>query len=209
MKKQTLALIGLLLILPSLLFAQWSFLYEGWSGHPRIGGGLVPTSLSIGLNYKSKWGTSVSSIGSFGYRERMLYQDPSSGALLASDLLLYDHFRMSSITALTQSIKDHHFSLGVEGSFERALDSMIVGTTLPSGTVAPSGSWSPASIYGNLTGLQGNAFFHYRYAGIGGTTVTGERGTGRPAYRLQLWYSYRRCSGGTGGDDDLLSGDRS
>ncbi len=174
MKRRTLTLLVTLLILPSLLYAKWGAVYEGWSGHPRIAGGLVPTTLSAGLRYQTSWGTSISGVGTLGYTERMLYQDPATGSLLTQDLPLYDLVQVGTTVALTQSISVHHFSLGVAGVVERGLDSMIAGTTLPSGVVQPHATWSTNSIYGKLSRVQGNAFFHYRFGEVKGLPVAGE-----------------------------------
>ncbi len=186
MKKRTLGLIGALLLLPALLFAQWSALYEGWNGHPRIVGGVVPTVLSAGISYQSRGKTSLSALSTFGYTERMLYQDPVTGKL-SGDVLIYDVVQASSLAAVTQSFGVHHLSLGVQGTFERALDSLMVGKAdLPSGKVNPLSTWSANSIYGNLTGLQGKAFFHYRFGEISGMPISGAGALGD----LHLAYSF-------------------
>ena len=152
MRKRILALLGILILVNSLIFGEWVALYEGWEGHPRIGEGLIPTSLSIGLAHQWATRTELHISGSAGYHERLLWQDPISGSIRSSNPLIYDHMDLNLGVGVVQRVGKHRVGATIAMNFERPLDSIITGSVLESGVVLPLDDWDPGTVYGQIDG---------------------------------------------------------
>lgn len=163
MKKRLLSILMIALMCPLLAFGSWSALYEGWEGHPRLGAGLIPTSLGAGLSFDWESGTSLYGLGWAGYKERMIWQDPVSGNLRTTNPPTYDYLGFSVELGVGQTLKDHSLSLGMRASYEMPFDSVIVGTALPSGIVTSLASWGATPAFGNLHAIMVTVEGHYRF----------------------------------------------
>nr|WP_321297390.1 hypothetical protein [uncultured Sphaerochaeta sp.] len=165
--------IFLLFLLPSVLFASFSFAFDSWEGHPRILSRLVPTGLRAGTVVKGvplflEWDTSILLLGKAGYHERMLWQDPVTGMVRTTNPVIYDYLSFDWTLGVQQSIgaeQKHNLFLGYRGSFEYGLDSMIVGDTLSTGAVQSLSSYLAAGnvYYGPLTMFGTSLGVSYRY----------------------------------------------
>ena len=174
MRKRTLALVGILILVNSLIFGEWVALYEGWEGHPRIGGGLIPTSLSIGLAHQWATRTELHISGNAGYHERLLWQDPISGSIRSSNPLIYDHMDLNLGVGVMQRVGKHRVSATIAMNFERPLDSIITDTVLESGKVLPLDDWDPGTVYGQIDGWKFIASAGYHYDGLTDTRTSGQ-----------------------------------
>jgi hypothetical protein len=173
MRKKIVWMIILACFLPFSLFASWSFAYDSWEGHPRINAGLIPTGIRAGivnddLSLFADWKTDLYLLGKVGYHERLVWQNPLSGAMLSTNPLIYDQLLFDWTIGLRQyfgSPQKHSLFVGYRGSYEKALDSMIVGTVLDSGTVQTLSSWFSGgdNVYGPLSGIGTNIGFAYQY----------------------------------------------
>lgn len=182
MRKKIVWLIILSCFLPFSLFASWSFAYDSWDGHPRIAGGLVPTAIRAGvvndnLSLFAGWKTDFYLLGKAGYQERLVWQNPVSGSLLTANPLVYDQLLFDWTVGLRQYIgpsQKHSLFVGYRGSYEQALDSMIVGTALDSGTVQSLSAWFSGgdAIYGSLTGIGTSLGFAYLFNNLVDTLTT-------------------------------------
>lgn len=129
--------IFLLFLLPCLLFASWSYTFDSWEGHPRIGAGLIPTGIRAGASVEgiplfAEWETSILMLGKVGYHERMLWQDPATGSVRTTNPIIYDYLAFDWTLGVHQNFSSdqkHQLFLGYRGSFEYGLDSMVVGDT--------------------------------------------------------------------------------
>jgi len=163
MKKRLLACISILVISPLLVFGGLSATYDGWEGHPRIGAGLVPTSLGAGLSFDWQSGTSIYGKGMVGYFERMIWQDPTTGNLLDTNPLVYDQLRFAAEGGLAQQLGSHMLSIGYRISYELPFDSMVVGRVLESGVVTPVAGFASSPIFGPLDSVNGTLEARYRF----------------------------------------------
>jgi hypothetical protein len=160
---------------PISLFSAWSFVYEGWLGHPQIISGLVPTGISVGARSSmpslfAGWETDFSLMGKTGYHQRMLWQDPSDGSYPVATPLVYDTLLFDWKLVLRQFLgteKHASLSLGYAGSFERALDPLAEGRTLESGLVTSPDTWFSTyggdNFYGALSGIGTILFAVFSY----------------------------------------------
>lgn len=182
--KKMLCLILLTYLVSFSLFSSWSFTFDSWEGHPRIGSGLIPTGIQVGV-IKSGLGlfdereTELYLLGLVGYQERLVWQDPLGGFLRRADPLVYDQLHFDWTVGLNQyfdSRQRHSLFAGYRGSYEYALDSMIVNTNLRSGNVQTRASWFSGgnSIFGPLSGIGTSFGVLYRYSALSTTFTTAD-----------------------------------
>lgn len=194
MNKKLVLFILLACLLPLSLSASWSFVYDSWDGHPRIAAGLVPTGIRAGvvndaLSLFADWETDFCLLGKVGYQERLVWQNPVSGSLLTANPLVYDQLLFDWTLGLNQyfgASQKHSLFVGYRGSYEKALDSMIVGNTLDSGTVQSISSFFSGgnAVYGQLSGIGTNIGFAYHYNDLDDSYTTSD---GYAASAL-LWF---------------------
>jgi hypothetical protein len=194
MNKKLVLFILLACLLPLSLSASWSFVYDSWDGHPRIAAGLVPTGIRAGvvndaLSLFADWETDFCLLGKVGYQERLVWQNPVSGSLLMANPLVYDQLLFDWTIGLNQyfgASQKHSLFFGYRGSYEKALDSMIVGNTLDSGTVQSLSSFFSGgnAVYGQLSGIGTNIGFAYHYNDLDDSYTTSD---GYAASAL-LWF---------------------
>lgn len=194
MNKKLVLFILLACLLPLSLSASWSFAYDSWDGHPRIAAGLVPTGIRAGLvndelSLFADWETDFYLLGKVGYQERLVWQIPVSGSPLMANPLVYDQLLFDWTLGLNQyfgASQKHSLFFGYRGSYEKALDSMIVGNTLDSGTVQSLSSFFAGGdlIYGQLSGIGTNIGFAYHYNDLDDSYTTSD---GYAASAL-LWF---------------------
>nr|WP_319472765.1 hypothetical protein [uncultured Sphaerochaeta sp.] len=154
-------------------FASWSFAYDSWEGHPRIGSSLVPTGIRSGVTSDLKpifsgWETDLLLLAKAGFHERVLWQHPVSGVLLPSSPLVFDLLQFDWTIGIKQSLAyDQHLFLGYRGSYEQTFDSMIEGDVLDSGTVLGIDPWFSSyggnTHYGKLSGIGTSLILSYAY----------------------------------------------
>ena len=154
-------------------FASWSFTYDSWEGHPRIGSSLVPTGIRSGVTGDldpifSGWETDLVLLAKAGFHERVLWQHPVNGSLLSSSPLLFDLLQFDWTIGVKQSLgSKQNIFLGYRGSYEQALDSMIEGDALDSGTVLGINPWFSSyggnTLYGALSGIGTSLVLNYYY----------------------------------------------
>ncbi len=186
MFKKGVSICFLFLLLPSLLFSSWSFVFDSWDGHPQIASALVPTSVRAGtaydkINLFSGWQTDLLLLGGVGYQQRSLYQNPQTGALLGSNPLIFDFLHFDWTIGLKQYLDTEgrqSLFLGYRGSYEQAFDSMVVGNTISSGVVLDIPTWmatyGPDTLYGPLSGVGTNIILQYSYDRLEDTLVTSD-----------------------------------
>ena len=186
--------IFLVFLLPSLVFASFSFVFDSWEGHPRIGSGLIPTGIRAGVAVKGiplfhEWDTSILMLGKAGYHERMLWQDPVTGIVRSTGPIIYDYLTFDWTLGAQQSFgaeQKHNLFVGYRGSFEYGLDSMIVGDTLSTGVIQSLSSYLSAGnmLYGPLTTFGTSLGISYRYDALTNLVSTLD------GYRLStvLWF---------------------
>lgn len=194
MNKKLVLFILLACLLPLSLSASWSFAYDSWDGHPRIAAGLVPTGIRAGvvndaLSLFADWKTDFYLLGKVGYQERLVWQNPVSGSPLMANPLVYDQLLFDWTLGLNQyfgASQKHSLFFGYRGSYEKALDSMIVETTLDSGTVQSLSSFFSGgnAVYGQLSGIGTNIGFAYHYNDLDDSYTTSD---GYAASAL-LWF---------------------
>lgn len=220
MNKKLVLFLLLVCLLHLSLFASWSFAYDSWDGHPRIAAGLVPTGIRAGavndsLSLFADWKTDFYLLGKVGYQERLVWQNPLSGSLLTANPLVYDQLLFDWTLGLNQylgSSQKHSLFVGYRGSYEKALDSMIEGTTLDSGTVQSLSSFFSGgnAVYGQLSGIGTNIGFAYHYNNLVDTYTTSDG----YAASVLLWFgpmllntnaSYARLEGNVQAAKTLLT----
>jgi hypothetical protein len=155
MKKRWPVLLILLFILIAPISAEWDVTFWDWKGHPRIVAGLIPTSIQGELAQQFFFGGETVILGSLGYHERLLWQDPITGSLRSSDPLIYDVMFIDLGLGYRQKLF-RGASIGANWHlrYERAFDSIAVGSTLESGEVLPLNSWAGTNVhYGSLKGV--------------------------------------------------------
>ena len=155
------------------VFASWSFVYESWEGHPRIGSSLIPTGIRSGVTSDlrpifSGWETDLVLLAKAGFHERVLWQHPVSGVLLSSSPLVFDLLQFDWTIGIKQNLgSKQNIFLGYRGSYEQALDSMVEGDVLDSGTVLGIDPWFSSyggnTHYGKLSGIGTSILLSYSY----------------------------------------------
>nr|WP_321261163.1 hypothetical protein [uncultured Sphaerochaeta sp.] len=163
----------ILVLSSSSVFASWSFAYDSWEGHPRIGSSLVPTGIRSGAISDLKpifsgWETDLVLLAKAGFHERVLWQHPVNGSLLSSSPLIFDLLQFDWTIGIKQSLAhDQQLFLGYRGSYEKALDSMVEGDVLDSGTVLGIDPWFSSyggnTLYGLLSGIGTSVLLSYSY----------------------------------------------
>lgn len=154
-------------------FASWGFAYDSWEGHPRIGSSLVPTGIRSGVTSDlrpifSGLETDLVLLAKAGFHERVLWQHPVSGVLLSSSPLIFDLLQFDWTIGIKQILAhDQQLFLGYRGSYEQALDSMVEGDVLDSGTVLGIDPWFSSyggnTLYGQLSGIGTSVLLSYSY----------------------------------------------
>jgi hypothetical protein len=186
MVRKCISVCFLFFLLPSLLFASWSFVFESWDGHPQIASTLVPTSVRAGTAYDkivlfSGWQTDLLLLGGVGYLQRSLYQNPQTGALLGSNPFIFDLLHFDWTIGLKQYFdteRRQSLFLGYRGSYEQAFDSMAAGKTISSGLVLDIPTWmatyGPDALYGPLSGVGTSIIVQYSCDRLIDTLVTSD-----------------------------------
>ena len=98
----------------------------------------------------------------------MLWQHPVSGVLLSSSPLVFDLLQFDWTIGIKQNLgSKQNIFLGYRGSYEQALDSMVEGDVLDSGTVLGIDPWFSSyggnTHYGKLSGIGTNISLSYSY----------------------------------------------
>ena len=151
MKKALTVLIVVLLAICSVFAGDFKFLFTELDQHPEILAGFLPTLTTIGASYE---GLSLidgdltqiqATIGG-GYTQRVLFQDPVTGAPLISNQMIFDQIQLRWNLKFLQGFGSSWVEgldlvtayVGYEGRYETAVDSMVLGQNRLRGYLDPA-----------------------------------------------------------------------
>lgn len=140
MRKRVLCVLLLSLVCFAASASSVRYVFGDMSQHPEITGGFAPTYLLngvgfTGLSFLEGNTTEFQVLLGGGYQQRKLWQN-ADGSVLANDPLIYDVGIFDWVLRIEQGFGDSWvpgkdlftLSLGYEGKFEKALDSMKEGS---------------------------------------------------------------------------------
>jgi hypothetical protein len=143
MKTKRFVVLVLSLVCSLSLFAgDWKYTFWNLDQHPEILGGFLPTYIGMGVSYDGlhfvpERKTEIRLLAGGGYYQQKMWQDPTTGQILAYQLspLIYDVMEFEWLLQFSQGFgaspvagKDlWTISLAYEGFYRQTMDSMVTG----------------------------------------------------------------------------------